>query len=84
MPGVYGDHAKPGGWNERLLDEHFAQQRAEREAAERLQQYFEAGAGAEDLPSQRQDLGERILKWSGEVAPFIDTGDEDLPDDPEA
>ena len=32
MPGVYGDHAKEGGWNDRILNEHFARQRTKAEA----------------------------------------------------
>lgn len=32
MPGVYGDHAKPGGWNDIYLDEYFERKTREKEA----------------------------------------------------
>jgi len=48
-------------------------------ALERLAEHVQAGSGADDMPTNRRELGGRVLRWWAEVAPHIETEDGSLP-----
>lgn len=61
MPGVYGDHAKPGGWNDMLLDAHFAEKRA-------LEEYTPASNALAGAEMWRGVSETKVKKYLGETA----------------